>query len=293
MSKPSYGRVGLRDKLSLMPPRKLKLLGVAFFAAAGAMLAFGAALTWLGLKPPHPALAISAPFLIMGLAAVGLWLVLLSSARSSYERRMLRYISREELEKVEREVEAELPSDLEDRELVRRVEVKRRIEALYNAKVEAEFLEKLKRRLRFKAGEVVLSMASRQWSGSTFFLFLLPLILLGTIILSGAMGWMVLILLFLAAIYFSSSNYSVLYVATNRRLIKRVYSSSLFRRSESGEEIRWSAVKDLKVTRGRRGVKVRLKGEDEVVDVDRLKGEDAEKLIKVIEEQVALAKKAP
>ena len=287
----SYRRPGLRDRLSLLTPRKLRLMGLAFLAAAGALLGVGALAAHLEAPLEAPLIALTAPFAVMGLAAIGLWLLLLASARASYERRVMEYVSREEAERIEREVDSALPQDLEGREVVRRLEVRRRLEELYRARAEAEFLERLRRRLRFKAGEEVLSMVSRQWSGSATFLLMLPLVILGAMLLSGLMGWLILAALLLMAIYFSSSNYSVLYIATNRRLIKRVYSSSLFRRSESGEEIRWSAVKDMKVSRGRRGVKVRLKGEGEVVDVDRLKGEDVERLLKVIEEQVKAARR--
>jgi len=285
-------RVGLKDRLSLMPPKKLKLLGILFFVIAALMFLIGLAGFWFGLPSPPLMLALALPFILMGFVAAGMWLILFASARSSFEKRISKYVTSEELAKIEEEVEKELSPDLkeEEKKLLKQLGVKRRVEALYNAKVEAEFLEALKKRLRFKAGEEILSMVSKQWSGSTLFLFSLPLLLIAVIVLSGYFGWILLLVLLFMALYFSSSNYSVLYIATNRRLIKRVYSSSLFKRSETGEELRWSAVKQFKVSKGRRGFKAQVKGEDEIITLDRLKGEDAEKLIKVIEEQISLAK---
>jgi membrane protein implicated in regulation of membrane protease activity len=133
-------------------------------------------------------------------------------------------------------------------------------------------------------------MASRQWSGSTLFLFSLPILLLAAMLLSGPMGWGLMALLLLMALYFSSSTSTVLYVATNRRLIKRVQSSTLLSRSERAEEIRWSAVRQVKVSRGRRGLKIQLKGEEEIVSIEGLKAGEAERLLKVVEEQVSAAK---
>ena len=282
------GKVGCRDRLSIVSPRDLKLAGGLFLLAAGLLFLVGLLAVHLGLAQIPLALALALPFLLMGLVAVGMWLFILASARSTLERRIAKYVSTEERARIEREVEGELQGlSGKELEVAKKVLVKRRVEELYQRRAEAEFMEALKKRLRFKAGESVLAMASRQWSGSTLFLFSLPLLLIAMVVLSGFLGWALLAVLLLMALYFSSQTQSVLYIATNRRLIKRTQSSSLFRRSEGGEELRWSAVKQLKVSRGRRGLKVQLKGEDEIINVEGLKQEDAERLLKVIEEQVA------
>lgn len=284
-------KVGLKDRLSVVAPRSLRIIGLAFLSIAGFVLLLGLLAVHLSLVEIPASLALFLPFILIGLVAVGMWLIMLASAKSSLERRIARYVSRDELAKIEAEVESSL-GDLagRDREVARKVLVRRRVEELYHQRTEQEFLEALKRRLRFKAGESVLAMASRQWSGSTLFLFSLPLLFIAMIFLSGSLSWLLLAVLLLMALYFSSSVQTVLYVATNRRLIKRVHSSSLLRRSEHGEELRWRSIKHVKVDRKRKGLRIQLKGEDDIINIEGLKLSDAERLLKVIQEQVAVAR---
>jgi hypothetical protein len=284
-------KLGLRDRLSAATPRSFKLAGLTLLSAAGLTFLLGLLNAYFSLLQLPLPLALALPFILMGLAASGMWLLLLASARTSLERGVARYVSAEERARVEEEVEEELKElREEDRAAARRLLVRRRLEELYRRRAEEEFLEGLRRRLRFRGWESVLAMASRQWSGSTLFLFSLPILLLAAMLLSGPMGWGLMALLLLMALYFSSSTSTVLYVATNRRLIKRVQSSTLLSRSERAEEIRWSAVRQVKVSRGRRGLKIQLKGEEEIVSIEGLKAGEAERLLKVVEEQVSAAK---
>jgi len=284
-------KLSLRDRLSAATPRSFKLAGLTLLSAAGLTFLLGLLNAYFSLLQLPLPLALALPFILMGLAASGMWLLLLASARASLERGVARYVSAEERARVEEEVEEELKElREEDRAAARRLLVRRRLEELYRRRAEEEFLEGLRRRLRFRGWESVLAMASRQWSGSTLFLFILPILLLAAMLLSGPMSWGLVALLLLMALYFSSSTSTVLYVATNRRLIKRVQSSTLLSRSERAEEIRWSAVRQVKVSRGRRGLKIQLKGEDEIVSIEGLKAGEAERLLKVVEEQVSAAK---
>lgn len=282
-------RPSLRDRLYVASPRSLRLAGALCLLAAGLALLAGLLCAHFGVEVP-PLAALSLPFVLMALAATGMWFFAAAWARSSLERRVAKYVSKEEVARIEKEVEEELSSAGRIGEVAKRAEVRRRVEELYRRRAEEEFLEALKRRLRFKAGESILSMASGQWSGSTLFLATLPLILIASIILGSWLGWLLIAMLMLMAIYFSSLSQSVLYVATNRRLIKRTLASSLLRRSERGEELRWSAVKQVKVSRGRRSLKIRLVGEGEILDVEGLRPSSAESLLKVIEAQVAAAR---
>lgn len=283
-------KVGLRERLYVAPPRRLRAAGALCLAAAASSLLFAIALPYLGYEIP-PLASLATPFAFMALALAGMWLFMLASASSSFERRVSKYVSKEEVARIEEEVERELSSvEAKARELAKRVMVKRRVEELYRKRAEEEFLEALKRRLRFKAGESILSMASGQWSGSAVFLAILPMVLIASLVLATWLGWLLMAVLLLMAFYFSSLTQSVLYVATNRRLIKRTVASSLFRRSERSEELRWSAVKQVKVSRGRRGLKIRLRGEGEIIDVEGLGRDRAEQLLKVIEAQVSAAR---
>ncbi|MEM4699557.1 MAG: hypothetical protein QXT74_01240 [Candidatus Nezhaarchaeales archaeon] len=279
----------LRDRLYVASPRGLRLAGALCLLAAGLTLLVGTLHAYWGVEVPPP-VALSLPFILMALVTAGMWLFATAWARSSLERRVAKYVSKEEVARVEREVEEELSSMGRVGELAKRAEVKRRVEELYRKRAEEEFLEALKRRLKFKAGESILSMASGHWSGSTAFLATLPLILIASVILGSWLGWLLIAMVMLMAIYFSSLSQSVLYVATNRRIIKRTLASSLLRRSERGEELRWSAVRQVKVSRGRRSLRIRLVGEGEILDVDGLRPSSAEALLKVIEAQVAAAR---
>ncbi|MCX8205456.1 MAG: PH domain-containing protein [Candidatus Nezhaarchaeota archaeon] len=284
-------RVTLKDRLYAASPRGLKLLGALCFSSAGFLFLLNVLLAHYGYMEALPPLALISPFALMGLMFAGMWLFMAAWASSSFERKVARYVSKEELARIESEVEAELHSlKGKGAEVARRVMVKRRVEELYRKRVEEEFLEALKRRFKFKAGESILSVASGQWSGSTIFLLTLPLIIIASVVLGGWLSWLFIAVLMLMAIYFSSLTQSVLYVATNRRLIKRTLSSSLLRRSERGEELRWSAIKQVSVSRGRRSLKIRLKGEGEILDVDGLRPSSAEQLLKIVEAQVAAAK---
>lgn len=281
-------RVGLKDRLSVASPKKLKVSGI-FLMGTSAFVLIVSFIPW---PTPLPTLLAAAlPIIMASLFLAGLWLLFLASLSSSFEKGLSKYVSSAEVSKIEEDVESELPLDLKNRELVRKVEVRRRVERLYRMRLDQGFLESLKKRFKFKSGEEVLTSASMSTSGSASIMFLLPFLILSSIILMPYTGWSIIILMLLMILFFSSSSYAELYLVTNRRLIKRTRSSTFLRRVDRSEELKWSTVREVKVKRGRRKLKVKVVGEGETVNIEKLKPSDTERLLKFIEEQVALARK--